>query len=493
VGAVRIDVKGGSPRSAAGLLRRARGAARYGDLAILAALAGIALWAALTGRIGVTTAAGAGAAVMTLKATGVLALRDPFHPALVVAVFLGVLTAGRAVYVLDQDAFGLAAHLWLPVEGHERTFAVAVLAQLGGAVLFAAGAWLARPSPRAPAPAPREVRERPPRQRPLLVALAVVSLVSVACLVQLLREAGGVAGYVRALDHRQLFFDDHGWLVTVPAILPSLVLAWWALNVRSLRTRRDWAVAATLVGLACVMAAATGVRSTLLFLFVVPLLAIVHLRVRRIGLGVAIVAGLVVFAAGAAYRDVVHDQDNPDAERLYADGAEGLVVNTFASADAHLPDAVATLMLVEPERKWGSTIANAAVTPVPRRLWNGKPRGANQQFTTMIAPRWYAATRAEYGVTLGGELFWNFWWVGLLGFAVLGFASGAAYRRARAGPDDALAVLTFAAVLGTLLLLLRADAWNTTIGAAHAFGPGLVLVWLATRPRAYHGRVNGGA
>jgi hypothetical protein len=480
VGAVRIDVKRDSPPSATGLLRRGRDAAGYRDLALLAAAAGGALGAALAGRIGRTAAASAIAVVMTLKVTGVLASRDPFHPALVVAVFLGVLTIGRAAYVLDQDAFGLATHLRVPVEGHERTFAVAVLAQLGGAVLFAAGAWLARPRPRPPAPRADAAR-RPPRQRPLLVALGIVSVLSIACLVQLLREAGGVAGYVRALDHRQVFFDEHGWLVTIPAILPSLVLAWWALNVRSLRTRRDWALGGGLVALACVMAAATGVRSTLLFLFLVPLLAIVHLRVRRIGLGAAIVAGAIVFLLGAAYREAVHDQDNPDAARLYAEGPKGLVVNTFASADAHLPDAVATLMLVRPDRKWGSTIANAAVTPVPRRLWNGKPRGANQQFTTMIAPRWYARTKAEYGVTLGGELFWNFWWVGLLGFAAVGYASGVAYRRAIARPDDPLRVLLFAAVIGTLLLLLRADAWNTTIGSVQAFGPGLALVGLATR------------
>jgi hypothetical protein len=141
-------------------------------------------------------------------------------------------------------------------------------------------------------------------------------------------------------------------------------------------------------------------------------------------------------------------------------------------------------MLVDPDRKWGSTIANAAVTPVPRTLWTGKPRGANQQFSTMIAPRWHAHTKAEVGVTLSGELFWNFWWVGLLGFAALGYASGAAYRRALARPDDPLTVLLFAAVLGTLPLLLRADAWNTTIGSVQAFAPGLLLVWLATRRAA---------
>jgi hypothetical protein len=441
---------------------------------MLTAAAGAALAAALAGRIVLTTAASVVAVVMTLKVTGVFASRDPFHPALVVAVYLGVLTVGRAVYVLDQDEFGLAVHLRVPVDGHERTFAVAVLVQLGAAVLFAAGAWLARPRVESRPAEPKQARATA-RQRPLLVALAIVSVLSIACLVQLFREAGGIAAYVRALNHRQLFFAEHGWLVTIPAILPSLVLAWWALNVRSLRTRRDWALAGGLVALACVMAAATGVRSTLLFLFAVPLLVIGHLRLRRIGLGIAIVTALMVFLAGAAYREVVHDRDHPD------EGAQSLVVNTFASGDAHLPDAVATMMLVDPERKWGSTIANAALTPVPRRLWDGKPRGANHQFTTLISPRWYARTRAEYGVTLSGELLWNFWWLGLAGFAALGYASAAAYRRARARPDDPLVVLLFAAVLGTLLLLLRADVWNTTIGSVQAFGPGLALVWLATR------------
>lgn len=426
-----------------------------------------------------TTAAGAAALALTLHATGALAERDPFHPALVVALLLGLLTIGRVLYVLDHDRFGLAEHISAPVEGHERTFAVAVLAQFACAALFALGAWAARTWGRRSAPSSTV----PPDQRLVVAALVIVGLGAVASLAVLVGDAGGVRDYVRALDHRQLWFrEHHGRLVGFLAVFPSVVLAWLALNIGALRgSRRMALVAAGLVALACVMAAATGVRSTLLFLFVVPVLALRHVRVRRIGLGVAVIAGVVAFLAAGAYRDATRDNDNPDARRLYDEGAKGIVTNTFAGSDAHLPDALATLMLGGFDRRWGVTIANAAVTPVPRQFWDGKPTGANEQFTRILAPGEFARTRTEYGITFAGELYWSFWWPGLAGFALLGLGAGAAHRRALARPDDALAALTFAAVLGTLLLLLRADAWNTAVGAIQAFVPGLVLVALARR------------
>ena len=423
-----------------------------------------------------TTALAAALVVVTLVVTGALRERDVLHPAVLVAGFVGVLTVGRALYVLDREAFGVRLAHPVPLAGNEQSFALGVFAQMAGAALFAAGAaWAA--SRGGPA-RPRAARLDP---LPLYVGIVTAALASILSIALLVREAGGLADYVDVLGYRQVFFDDRGFSLVFPTMLPGLVLAWLAVNFGSLDTGNRRAIAVTLVVVAVVAAAATGTRSLIVFFLFVPAIALFRIRVRRIPIAIAIAIAVLVFAAGSLYRGEIRDQGNAAAEAVYQDGAKGFVVNTFASSDAHQPDPVAMLLVRDARPKFGSTIAAAALTPIPRSIWGGKPTGANQQFTELESPEQFEITRTEFAITFAGELYWNFSWPGLAAFALVGVAAGAAYRNALARPGEPSRALLYAAALAATLLLIRTDVYNTTVVAAQVFVPGLALLWIGRR------------
>lgn len=452
------------------LIARARGRSATIALAAAGALA-----AALAGQVEATAAAGAVLLAAVLVTTGTLQERDVFNPAVVAAVFVGVLTLGRVAYVVDHGSFGLDQRDLLPLAGNERDFALGVLAQFGAAALFVAGAARARRW-RLPAAGRSEKID----QLPLAIALVVVGVLASATLASAVREAGGVSGYVDlALGNRQTFFDDRGWMLLFLTMLPGLALAWLAINVGELRSGNRRAIALVIALVAAVAATATGSRGLLLFMFAAPALAIVHVRVRRIRLWVALAALLVAFLGAGAYREVVRSTDAPDG--IYETGAKGVLVNTFASPDSQLPDPVAILLTRDPRPKLGSTVASAVAAPVPRRIWPGKPTGANEQFTRWVAPERFRLNKTEYAITLAGEMLWNFWWLGLAAFAVLGFAAGAAYRWAVARSRDPIAVFAFSSALGIVLLLLRGDVFNTAITTGQFSVPALGLLVLGRR------------
>jgi hypothetical protein len=441
-----------------------------------AALGAAAFVAALSGEVAVTTALGAALVVATLIASGALRDRDVMHPAVIVAGFNGVLTLGRSLYVLDREIFGLRLDAQLPLAGNERAFALGVFAQMAGVALFTVGT--ARARRRQAAPSPRPTRFD---LFPLYVGILVIALAAAVSIAFLVRESGGLGDYIDVLGFRQVLFDDRGFAVVFPTMLPGVVLAWFALNIGSLDTGNRRAIALTLLVLAVVAAAATGTRSLIAFFLFVPLLVLFRIRVRRIPFTVAVVIAVLVFAAGALYRTEVRERGNTAAGALYQDGAKGFVVNAFASSDAHQPDPVATLINRDARPKFGSTIAAAALTPIPRRVWDGKPTSANQQFTELESPEQFESTSTEFAITFAGELYWNFWWVGLTGFALVGVVAGAAYRNALARPGDPLSSLLYAAALAATLLLIRTDVYNTTVVALQVFLPALALLWIGRR------------
>jgi hypothetical protein len=443
------------------------------------ALGAIALAAALAGQVAATTALASAALVATLITTGALRERDALHPAVVVAGFLGVLTVGRALYVLDREAFGLRLADQLPLAGNERSFALGVFAQLAGAAVFAAGAsWTAR-------------RARPARPEggpidllPLSLAIAAVALASAISVALLVRETGGLGDYIDALGFRQVLFDDRGFALIFSTMLPGLVLAWLAVNIGRLDSGNRRTAALLLFGLGGLAAMSTGTRSLFVFFLLLPAIVLFHIRVRRIPMWIALVIGVVVLGAAGAYRERLRDEGSQTAGGIYQDGPKGYVVNTFASPDAHQPDPVAMLVKRSAGPKLGTTIAAAVLTPVPRRIWAGKPTGANQQFTELESPEQFEGTKTEYAITFAGELYWNFWWPGLAAFALVGLAVGAAYRNALDRPRDPLSLLGYAGALGTALLLVRTDTYITIIVAAQVFVPALALLWIGRRMAA---------
>jgi len=435
------------------------------------------------------TAGGLSVLLVLIAVALLLHDRDILHPAVVVALFVAVLTAGRSAYVLGEGAYGMSLDASIPLAGSERAFSAGILAQLLTAGLFAAGALLAG---RRRSPVRRTRQEVPVNSTVLGFGVLIATALSLGTIVALVGEAGGVGRYLTELGNKQHLFEDRGWLYVLPALMSGATLAWFAAKAPTLSTGNRRSLALGIVLIAGLAALGTGSRSAAILLLVLPLVTLLHYRVGRIPIWLAAVLAVLLFTGASGFREVIRDRDNPAAERVYTEGLQGFLTNTFASPDARLPDAPAVLREESPELKYGSTFASALVSPVPRSVWESKPEGANAEFSRLVAPARFRETQSEFALTLSGELLWNFSWPGLCLMLLLGYGVGVLHRRCATDPGGALPAFLYAAALSLVVFALRADSFNTALAAGKVFAPGLLLlgasIHLAVGDRTVRGR-----
>jgi len=415
--------------------------------------------------------------------------RDPVNPALILVAAICVLTAGRALYVLDHGAFFLIFDTQFSLSSHSSDFALGVLAQLGGVALFVLGvAGVTRLGKvRDPAPPADTLADEPRRldKRVLQGGLLVGAAVSLVALALLIEQAGGLSLYLDALRNRQFFFAHEGAQFVALSAFPAAVLAWFTAEASPGRSRRWWAAATALICAASGVALAGGARSPLVFLFLLPLLLVFHTRVRRLDWRAAGAIALILFVAVSGFRVVGRDSSATASGSLYAPGVVGFLTNAFASPDSRLPDTVAVLRAESLPSKEGRTALAAVSAPVPRGIWPDKPRGGNEQLAATLYP---ASFRPALGLSLAGEAIWNFGWPGLILFGIFGAVVGAAYRGVRRVPGDPLRLVLYAATLGVVLIATRGDLFAGVLGFFKAFAPAILLlglgIWVAARGEA---------
>lgn len=401
---------------------------------------------------------------------------DIFHPAYVVAAFIGLFTTGRTLYVLSTERVGPFYGKSYPLAGHERLFAQAVVAQFAGAALFAVGTAFV---PVRSSDAPLGLSLPRPGRRFLLLSVLIAAALSLGTLAALVSQAGGLSNYLNDIHARQTFFAGKGSLLLLTSLLPAAALAWFAARAGTLGTGNQRALAVTLLLAAAAAAVGTGSRSTVLFLLVVPVMVILHLRANRLRVWIVALVGVVMFVGASTFREHLRGSD-PGAQHVSTHHPLSVVTNTFASSDAELPDPVAVIRLKAHGLKNGVTFVQAFASPVPRALWPGKPVSASAQFSRLIDARDFSTTRVEMALTFAGELIWNFSWFGLLGFALVGYLAASAHRLAWHRRDD-ISALLYAAALGTVLILLRGDSFNTAIASGEVFIPALGLLAFSHR------------
>ncbi len=111
----------------------------------------------------------------------------------------------------------------------------------------------------------------------------------------------------------------------------------------------------------------------------------------------------------------------------------------------------------------GSTYVAAANAPVPRALFPWKSDGGgNTWFTRTYYPRFYYPDRIETSLSLYGEAYANWRLPGIVVVPWLfGLGVGALYSafRRRRSPSW---LIGYAAAIGTVVLMLRGDAYQTT-------------------------------
>jgi hypothetical protein len=404
---------------------------------------------------------------------------DPLNPALIMIATVCTLTVGRTAYVLDHGAFFLIFETQFSLVSHARDFALGVFAQLSGVALFvlAIAAVARRLGPARQGSQPTAPRQLDPCV--LRIGLFSGALVTTGALIALIGQAGGLHGYIDALRNRQFFFQHEGPLFVALSAFPAAALAWFAVDASPGRSRRWWVRAGGLLGAAALTAIAGGARSPLIFLFLIPVLIVIHMRVRRLSWRTIAVLALVTFLAVSAFRTLARDSGATASRDLYAPGVAGFFTNAFASPDSRLPDSIAVLRANSVPAQNGRTIVGALTAPVPRSVWPGKPRSGNEKLAAALYP---GAFKPALGLTLAAEAVWNFGWIGLLLFGAIGAVVGAAYCRAQRRPGEPLRLVLYAAAIGTTLVAARADLFDANLGFLKAFVPALGLIGLSALP-----------
>lgn len=362
-----------------------------------------------------------------------------FHPVTFV-VFMSFVQLLRRFSVY---AWGLDWHQAVPLrrEGLSELIELQLLMHSLALVSFYTGYLLA---PRLPAPR-LSLAENPPALVPKLVLINVFSFV---VFLLFLASRGGLDAHIGGWSHgRHAEFAGQYYTTALMSLGVLSCWIWLAYRKNATYSVTFWGCTLVALGVAFL---SLGSRSSAIYPVFVGLV-IWMLRERRIvfvpiAVGV-VVAIYVVGALGAFRRSGWVGEANWEAatESSFTSTVigttQGEIAQRSSSGDAelavygHVPDEVALL--------WGSSYANAMVTPIPRALWPGKPGQVGG-----LAGRVFF--RMDAGAPPGavGEAYWNFHVPGVIGiFGLFGIIVNWLARTFQRNADQRGAVALYAPTL----------------------------------------------
>jgi hypothetical protein len=131
--------------------------------------------------------------------------------------------------------------------------------------------------------------------------------------------------------------------------------------------------------------------------------------------------------------------------------------------------------------QFGSTFTPVIFKPVPRVLMPSKPLGADALFTRQSSPNAYDSGLVT-GLGAWGEWYLNFSWLGLiLGMALTGALSSAAYKAMRATTEFGR-ILLYASFVVVLFTWLRSDFNAATSLGLYYFIPAIAALAYVSQP-----------
>lgn len=449
---------------------RLRGPGLVGSSVVLLAVAALAHAMALAMLVPLLAMT---ALVLALFTFALSVDRDLFSPAALMGAVILAFYVARPIYIANEGWWGAGAQIDLmPLDALStgyltRSLRVAVLGTLSllaGYATARVGSGLRRPRRAARPIVLRGARFR----RALGVSIALTSLVFVL----LVQRAGGPAGLLGALSRKSSFLQGGYWTTFLRLPLKACLFAWAAAAfsdpARQISPRSRRVLVLLVLGVAA-SDFLTGGRATLLVQTLLPVALIYHYGRRPIRLRtftVLVVAGALLFVG---VRVVTRDsQFNADRGISLSTQLQQSVLQfpatTVGGTDAVPFDSLMTLMAHEGDAPLGgSTYVSALNAPVPRALFPWKSDGGgNTWFTRSYYPRFYYPDRIETSLSLYGEAYANWRLAGIVVVPWLfGLGVGALYSafRSRRSPSW---LIGYAAAIGTVVLMLRGDAYQTT-------------------------------
>jgi hypothetical protein len=408
---------------------------------------------------------------------------DPFEPIVVFALAWGVMFVVRPIAIVirdDTNFYGVDIG---------STLDEAVLLGLVGAVAFALGYWLSlgtRLAARLPA-----VAQGTPSPAALVWSV-VVACVGLALLALVIVPGEGLDGLETFLGGRSEALNEiidnsssylwYGSLVVVPAALVSSALA--------LETRSSSAIALalTLGVIAMLRVVPTGNRAFLVVL-VGGVVVFAFLRAARrpgiVAMCVGIVVALVASRAVLEVRDPETRRDVPTVLRAIVTTPRTAFSPLYRGPDAEMAPALAGALTAIPDplgyRLGGATFGDVVLRPVPRELWDEKPRPHITVVTEEVWPVAVETGGFNPAFTPLLAFYWDFWLLGVFaGMALLGVLARAGWEYFLRFASSFSGQLLFATALCYLVVVLRHDHVLTSVWALIQFVPLIAILRLST-------------
>jgi hypothetical protein len=405
--------------------------------------------------------------VLALPVASRVVLRrfDPFEPIVLFAVAYGAMFVARpaAMLVNGELSFG-------GVDLRDTFPTVTGLALAGGVAFLVAyelrpGVVLARRLP-----GPRSIDTR--AAFTWSMALAALAGLALAML------AMGIAGRSDQVGSVAVPSDyaTYGARLLVPA---ALCLAALALRDRS---RRIVLAAALALGASLALLAPLGSR-----VFLLPLLggifvfAYIHRRRRPsafVLLAVMVAALFGSYAAVVVREPQRRDDARAEFTRLLQrpDRVFDLI---FHRGDAEMAPVLAGALTAVPDRLGyrygGATIGDLLVRPIPRQLWQDKPKPGGTQVVATVWPHLSGNFHPAFSPLL--SFYWDFGLAGVLGgMAFFGFACRVLYEWFLRHADSFAAQLIFSVALWYVVIGARNEITDTLVHASFVLLPLILLV-----------------
>ncbi|MGZ8665884.1 MAG: hypothetical protein ACXWZM_02090, partial [Solirubrobacterales bacterium] len=236
----------------------------------------------------------------------------------------------------------------------------------------------------------------------------------------------GSNGFEELMKSRQTAFAGSGFKL---ALLYAGAGAWLVYFVASgwPQGRRDRILLVTLGCAALVPLVISGTRSAAILGFMVPILLLIHLRLRPIRLRTAAIALACLFVIAIGMRQAFRG-DSPTSflrEPPAKTEADGVIAKALKPALGWTEAAAFDgFVLVRSQyiprfgTDPGLTLGAFLGIPVPRSIWPGKPSSAMDTFTDRINPWEYRLTNVGQTTSLPGELTMDWGLIGVFaGFA----------------------------------------------------------------------------
>jgi hypothetical protein len=218
-------------------------------------------------------------------------------------------------------------------------------------------------------------------------------------------------------------------------------------------------------------------------------------KIGAIQVGILSLSVLVYLGIAGFYREWISPSNNlvGTGELAELAGEQDQLVLRYVVANLQELSNLSEVISMTPSElpyQFGTTFTPVIFKPIPRALMPSKPLSASGLFTRQVSPENYDS---GFTTAMGawGEWYLNFSWPGIiLGFALTGALSSAAYRAIRA-TNEFGRVMLYASFVVVLLTWLRSDFNSATTYGLYYFVPAIVTLAYVTHdgrgPLIYRG------